>query len=86
MNPSTGKKALYIAAHASHILGWDIPDSRIFLMDLIEHSTQPEFVYRHEWRPDDFVVWDNRATMHRGIVFQEETEKREMRRVTTLDD
>ena len=86
MNPTTGRKALYIAAHISHILGWDIPDSRIFLMDLIEHSTQSQFVYRHEWRPDDFVIWDNRATMHRGMVFQDETEEREMRRVTTLDD
>ena len=58
----------------------------VFLMDLIEHSTQSQFVYQHEWRPDDFVIWDNRATMHRGMVFQDETEEREMRRVTTLDD
>lgn len=86
VNPTTGRKSLYIAAHASHILGQSVPDSRVFLSELIEHSTQLKFVYRHVWQPDDFVIWDNRSTMHRGMRFEEDTEKREMRRVTTLDD
>ena len=43
-----------------------MPDGRLLLRDLIEHATQPEFVYRHAWRVGDLVIWDNRATMHRG--------------------
>ncbi len=82
----TARKALYVAAHASHILGWTIPDSRVLLFELMEHATQPQFIYRHKWKPSDFIVWDNRATMHRGMSFPEDVEKREMRRVTTLDD
>lgn len=86
VNTITARKALYIAAHASHILGWTTPDSRVLLSELMEHATQPQFIYRHKWEPRDFIVWDNRATMHRGMSFPEDVETREMRRVTTLDD
>ena len=54
------------------------------LRELIEHATQREFVYRHEWRAGDLVIWDNRATMHRGRSF-DETRVRDLRRVTTRD-
>ena len=64
--PRTGRKSLYIAAHASKIIDWPIPEGRLLLLDLIEHATQPEFVYRHSWRVGDLVIYDNRATMHRA--------------------
>lgn len=48
-------------------------------------ATQPELVYRHAWRVGDLVIWDNRATMHRGRPFDDATYRRELRRVTTLD-
>ena len=50
-----------------------------------EHATQPQFVYRHAWRVGDLVIWDNRATMHRGAPFDDTKYRRELRRVTTLD-
>jgi alpha-ketoglutarate-dependent 2,4-dichlorophenoxyacetate dioxygenase len=53
--------------------------------ELIEHATQPEFVYRHRWRVGDLVIWDNRATMHRARRFDDASYRRELRRVTTLD-
>jgi alpha-ketoglutarate-dependent 2,4-dichlorophenoxyacetate dioxygenase len=42
-------------------------------------------VYRHSWRVGDLVIWDNRATMHRGRPFEDTRHRRELRRVTTLD-
>jgi len=62
-----------------------VPEGRLLLRDLMEHATQPEFVYRHAWQIGDLVIWDNRATMHRARPFDDGTYRRELRRVTTLD-
>ena len=61
-----GRKSLFIGAHANQIIGWPVPEGRMFLLDLLEHATQRQFVYRHEWQVGDLVIWDNRATLHRG--------------------
>lgn len=84
-HPGSKRKTLYLAAHASHIIGWPVPESRILLNDLIEHATQPQFVYRHHWRVGDLVIWDNRCTMHRGRQYDMEGTVRDLRRVTTQD-
>ena len=84
-NPRNGRNGLYLASHAERIVDWPIPDGRLFLAELTEHATRPEFVYRHVWRTGDLVIWDNRATMHRARPFDETGSRREMRRVTTLD-
>ena len=83
-HPGSKRKTLYLAAHASEIVGWPLPEGRLLLRDLIEHSTRREFVYRHQWREGDLVIWDNRCTMHRGRHF-DETRVRDLRRVTTRD-
>jgi len=83
--PRSGRRSLYVAAHAARIIDWPVPEGRLLLRDLIEHATQPQFVYRHSWRVGDLVIWDNRATMHRGRPFDDATHRRELRRVTTLD-
>jgi alpha-ketoglutarate-dependent 2,4-dichlorophenoxyacetate dioxygenase len=83
-HPGSKRKVLYVAAHASEIVGWPVPEGRLLLRELIEHATQREFVYRHEWREGDLVIWDNRATMHRGRNF-DESRVRDLRRVTTRD-
>ena len=84
-NPRTGRRSLYLASHASRIVDWPVPEGRLLLRDLIEHATQPRFVYRHGWRVGDLVIWDNLATMHRGRPFDDTKHRRELRRVTTLD-
>ncbi len=84
VHPGSGRKTLYLAAHASHILGMPVPEGRLLLRDLIEFATERRFVYRHVWRPGDLVIWDNRCTMHRGRPF-DETEIRDLRRATTRD-
>jgi alpha-ketoglutarate-dependent 2,4-dichlorophenoxyacetate dioxygenase len=83
--PGSRRRSLYLASHASHIDGWPVPEGRLLLADLTEHATQPQFVYRHEWRADDLVIWDNRATMHRARPFDDKKYRRELRRTTTLD-
>ena len=84
MHPGSKRKTLYLAAHASAIVDWPLPDGRLLLRELIEHATVSDFVYRHEWREGDLVIWDNRCTMHRGRAF-DEREVRDLRRVTTRD-
>ena len=83
--PRSGRRSLYVASHASRIIDWPVPEGRLLLRDLIEHATQRQFVYRHSWRVGDLVIWDNRATMHRGMPFDDTKYRRELRRVTTLD-
>ena len=84
-NPNTGRRSLYLAAHASRIVEWSLPEGKLMLRELIEHATQPQFVYRHRWEEYDLVIWDNRATMHRARPFDDLQHVRELRRVTTLD-
>src|SRR5712671_40056 len=85
-HPVTGRKSLFLSAHAGAIEGWTIPEARMFLRDLTEHATQPDFVYSHAWRPGDLVMWDNRQTMHRARRFDDRNEIRDMRRTTLAGD
>jgi alpha-ketoglutarate-dependent 2,4-dichlorophenoxyacetate dioxygenase len=65
-NPVNGHTALFIASHAYAVEGMGDNEARELLAKLITDATRPEFTYRHQWRPGDVLMWDNRATMHRG--------------------
>ena len=84
-HPRTGRRSLFLSSHAGAIVGWTVPEARMFLRDLTEHSTQREFVYSHEWRLHDLVIWDNRCTMHRARRF-DRNEVRDVRRTTLAGD
>ena len=84
-HPRTARRSLYLASHAERIVGWSVPEGRLLLQDLIEHATQSAFRWRHIWRAHDFIIWDNRSTMHRARPFDDRRYRREMRRTTTLD-
>jgi alpha-ketoglutarate-dependent 2,4-dichlorophenoxyacetate dioxygenase len=84
-HPRTGRKSLYLSSHASHIVGWPLPESLDLLHELTEIATQPQFVYTHDWRVGDLVMWDNRVTMHRARRHFPETAPRDLRR-TTIED
>lgn len=84
-HPSTGRKSLYLASHAGAIVGWPVPEARVFLRDLVEHATQRQFVYAHRWTVGDLVMWDNRRTMHRARPFPAH-EPRDMRRTTLVGE
>jgi alpha-ketoglutarate-dependent 2,4-dichlorophenoxyacetate dioxygenase len=85
VHSGSGARTLYMGSHASHIVGWPLPDGRLLLRDLMEHATQREFVYRHAWRIGELVVWDNRCTLHRGRAYDDANHPRDLRRVTTKD-
>ena len=84
-HPVSGRRSLYLSAHAGAIIGMPIAEARILLKDLTEHATQPAFVYAHQWRPWDVVMWDNRQMMHRARRY-DETQPRDMRRTTIAGD
>ena len=84
-HPVTGRKSLYLSSHIGGIVGWPLPEARAFIRDLVEHATQPQFVYVHKWRRHDLVMWDNRQTMHRVRRF-DETKVRDMHRTTVAGD
>ena len=81
--PSTGRRTLFIGAHAQSVNGMTVPEGRMLLMDLLEHATHPDRIYRHEWQEGDLVMWDNRTTLHRGRRWNL-SERRELRRTTVL--
>ena len=67
-HPGTGNKALYLGNHASHILGMPKEEGAALLEELLQHTTQPQFVYAHRWRCGDLVIWDNRCLLHRAVA------------------
>ena len=81
-DPLSGRKSLYLSSHIGAIQGWPVPEARAFIRDLIEHATQREFVYAHEWRVNDLVMWDNRTVMHRARRYRDLEEKRDLRRTS----
>lgn len=80
----SGRLSLFLASHAGALRSWPMPEARMFLRDLTEHATQPRFVYAHQWRVGDLVMWDNRAVMHRARRYNF-AEVRDMRRTTVAD-
>ena len=83
-HPGSNRLSLYLSSHAGDIEGWPRPEARMFLRDLNEHATQPQFVYRHRWQQHDLVMWDNRVLMHRARRY-DHTQVRDMHRTTVAD-
>ena len=83
--PESGRKTLFLSSHAGQIRGMDKAEGRALIDQLLEHATQRQFLYRHRWRRNDVVIWDNRCTLHRGRDFDDLRYKREMHRATVSD-
>jgi alpha-ketoglutarate-dependent 2,4-dichlorophenoxyacetate dioxygenase len=83
--PDSGRMSLYIASHAGAIRGMPDDEARQLIDELTAHATQRQFVHAHRWRAKDLVMWDNRCTMHRGMAFDDQRYKRDMRRATVSD-
>ena len=65
-NPVNGRGALYLASHAYGVEGMDADAGKALIEQLTEAATAPGVSYLHQWKQGDVVMWDNRATMHRG--------------------
>jgi alpha-ketoglutarate-dependent 2,4-dichlorophenoxyacetate dioxygenase len=85
-NPVNGRRSLFLGAHASHIEGLPIDEGRALLATLLDHVTQPQFCYRHEWTEGDLVIWDNRCVLHRATPYDTTRYKRLMQRTTVSGD
>jgi taurine dioxygenase len=81
-HPETGRKSLYLNPNRmEQIVGLERAESDLLLDELIAHAIQPKFQYRHVWRQDDIVIWDNRSTMHKANADYPAGERRLMHRV-----
>ena len=77
----SGHKSLVLSTSGDHIEGMDRADSDVLLRRLLDWATQPQFVYQHQWKMGDMVLWDNTRTMHRVLKFDTECGRR-LHRVT----
>jgi len=83
IHPNTGRKCLFVnEGFTVAIEGMQADESAALLRELFDHSTQTEFVYRHNWQVGDLVMWDNWATVHRGVGGYSAQERRLMYRTT----
>jgi len=82
VHPETGRKALYIGEKVSCLVGMTEEESRPLIDYLVKHATRPQFVYRHQWKQDDIVLWDNRCTMHIALGDYADGETRHLERTT----
>ena len=81
-HPENGKKALYFhPVKAENIVGMSAVETQALLADLLERSVRPEFIYSHQWRKGDMLIWDNRAAMHRASFDYDPNEYRLLYRV-----
>jgi alpha-ketoglutarate-dependent 2,4-dichlorophenoxyacetate dioxygenase len=65
-NPVNGRGAIYLASHAYAVEGMEPAAGTKLIDELMAFATAPGTSYMHRWRKGDVVMWDNRATMHRG--------------------
>jgi alpha-ketoglutarate-dependent 2,4-dichlorophenoxyacetate dioxygenase len=65
-NPANGRGAIYLASHAYAVEGMEPAAGKKLIDGLMAAATAPGTSYLHQWRSGDVVMWDNRATMHRG--------------------
>ena len=87
IHPVTRKKSLFLSPHTMvNIDGFNEIDGRKLLDELIDHSVQSKYVYKHEWTDNDIIMWDNRCTMHSVEPFDNNTIKRIMHRVTLVGE
>jgi alpha-ketoglutarate-dependent 2,4-dichlorophenoxyacetate dioxygenase len=84
--PETGKKALLVGSYTTRVHGLPIEKGKTLLKEMLEWSTQPQFVYRHTWRVNDLVVYDNRCCLHRGRSWNRGKYKRVLHRTTLAGD
>lgn len=74
-NPVTGDEALYLASHAYGIDGLPRDEGAALIDRLVAEATGPEHIYAHRWRVGDVLIWDERATLHRGTPWPYEEER-----------
>jgi len=66
-HPVNNRPILFVnPMHTHGFAGMTQQEAWPLIEELTEHATQDRFVYYHNWRVGDVLMWDERATMHRG--------------------
>ena len=82
----TGRKALFLGRRGyGYVLGLPVDESDRLLDELWAHMTRSEFVWEHDWRVGDVVMWDNRCCAHSRAAF-DPVLRRRLRRVTVIGE
>ena len=79
-------KSLYLGAHCAAVADLPAEEGRDLIDGLMAFAAQDRFIYSHDWRPHDLVMWHNRAVLHRATPFDSAAEKRYMVRTTVAGD
>lgn len=86
-HPVTGRRSLFLSPHTMvRIEGMNEDEGRALLDELTRFATEDRFVYRHRWRQDDVIFWDNRCTMHAVMPYDNANHRRVMHRTTIVGD
>jgi taurine dioxygenase len=81
-HPDNGRKALYLnPVRIESIEGMEDADALKLIDELMRHSTQKKYEYRHQWRYGDWVIWDNRSVMHQANPDYDMNERRYLYRL-----
>jgi taurine dioxygenase len=86
-HPADGRKALWPSTGTViEVVGMANPQGLDLVQELVEFTTQDQFVFRHKWRVGDILMWDNRCTLHTGTLFDDTKYIREMHRLWVRGD
>ena len=86
IHPYTKKPAFYAGSHCSHIIGWDIKESRKLIEEINDWILESGNMAKHKWKTGELVLWDNRRVLHRGTGYDESKYRRIMHRTTVAGD
>jgi alpha-ketoglutarate-dependent taurine dioxygenase len=86
-HPENGRRTIYLNPLRVRRFRGMTPESCAHLIErLVAHSTRPEFVYTHRWRPGDMVIWDNRCCIHKATTDYDFQELRLLYRIILAGD
>jgi taurine dioxygenase len=84
VHPEAGRKALFLGENVRQFAGMTEEESRPLIAYLNSHATRHEFVYRHSWRANDLVMWDNRCALHYAVLDYDPGQLRRLLRCSLL--
>jgi taurine dioxygenase len=85
-HPETGRKSVFLGDHAEYIVDMPYAEGRALIDELNAAIVHADLTYKHQWQPNQLLVWDNRCLMHRATPYDVANQVRVIRRCTVLGD
>ena len=86
VHPQSGRKVIFVNPQFTrHINGMEADESSTILSLLYRKTLRHEYHYRHRWKPNTVVFWDNRSTQH-SALHDYYPQRRLMERITIAGD